>query len=97
MGGHSSGHFVPQYSDYNFTGKAHLMGEWEGSNNTADLQQLRKQILTMQKAYDNVVSPANIAKTILGQFKGFNPFNLLKHSSWCYCSSVFMFIQSNVA
>jgi hypothetical protein len=27
MGGHSSGHSVPQYSA--FTGKAHLMGEWE--------------------------------------------------------------------
>jgi hypothetical protein len=24
MGGHSSGHLVPQYSDYSFTGKAHL-------------------------------------------------------------------------
>jgi hypothetical protein len=31
MGGHSSGHLVSQYSDYNFTGKAHLMGTWEQS------------------------------------------------------------------
>jgi hypothetical protein len=28
-GGHSSGHLVPQYSDYNFMGKAHLMGAWK--------------------------------------------------------------------
>jgi hypothetical protein len=28
-GGHSSGHLVPQYSDYSFTGKAHLMGAWK--------------------------------------------------------------------
>jgi hypothetical protein len=42
----------------------------------------------MQKAYDNVVSPVTIAKTILDEFKGFNPFNLLKHSFW-YCSPVF--------
>jgi hypothetical protein len=26
----------------------------------------------MQKAYDNVVSPAYFAKTILDEFKGFN-------------------------
>jgi hypothetical protein len=38
----------------------------------------------MQKAYDNTFSPANIAKTILDKFKGFNPFTLLKHSFW-YC------------
>jgi hypothetical protein len=44
----------------------------------------------MQKAYDNVVSPANIAKTILGELKGFNPFNLLKHSFW-YLAGLFMF------
>jgi hypothetical protein len=36
----------------------------------------------MQKAYDNVVSPAYFAKTILDEFNGFNPFNLLKHSFW---------------
>jgi hypothetical protein len=45
---------------------------------TIDLWLLRQQILAMQKAYDNVVYPANIAKTILDKFKGFNPFNLLK-------------------
>jgi hypothetical protein len=26
VGGHSSGHLASQYSDYNFTGKVHLMG-----------------------------------------------------------------------
>jgi hypothetical protein len=31
------------------------------------------------KAYDNV-SPATITNTILDEVKGFNPFNLLKHS-----------------
>jgi hypothetical protein len=29
MRGRFSGHLVPQYSDYNFTGKAHFMGTWE--------------------------------------------------------------------
>jgi hypothetical protein len=53
------------------------MGTWEKCNDTVNLQQLRKQILAMQKAYDNVVSPGNIAKTILDKLKGFNPFNLL--------------------
>jgi hypothetical protein len=43
----------------------------------------------MKKAYDNVVSPAIIAKTVLDEFKGFNPFKFLKHS-W-YCSPVFFF------
>jgi hypothetical protein len=36
----------------------------------------------MQKVYDNVVSPANTAKTILDELEGSNPFNLLKHSFW---------------
>jgi hypothetical protein len=79
----------------NFAGKktkAHLMSAWEGSNNTVDLQQLRQQILAMQKAYDNV-APANIAKTILEEHEGFNPFNLLKHSFWYLAGiSVLLFI-----
>jgi hypothetical protein len=45
-----------------------------------DFWLLRQQILAMQKAYDIVVSSATIAKTILDEFKGLNPFNLLKHS-----------------
>jgi hypothetical protein len=40
------------------------MGTWEQSNNTVGLWQLWQQILAMQKAYDNVASPANIAITI---------------------------------
>jgi hypothetical protein len=59
-----------------------------------DLWLLTKQILAMQKAYDNVVSPTNIAKTILDEFKCFNLFNLLKHSFW-YCSPFFLFFQSD--
>jgi hypothetical protein len=46
----------------------------------------------MQKAYDNV-SLANVAKTILDELKGVNPFNLLKHSFWCLAGiSVLLFI-----
>jgi hypothetical protein len=29
---------------------------------------------------------------ILDEFKGFNPFNVLKHSFW-YCSPIFLFFQ----
>jgi hypothetical protein len=50
------------------------------ANNTVDLWLLRQQILAMQKACDNIVSPATIANMILDEFKGFNPFNVLKHS-----------------
>jgi hypothetical protein len=73
------------------------MGAWEQSNDTVDLWQLRQQILVMKRAYDNFVSPANIANTIMDEFKGSNPFNLLKHSFWCLAgisvllSSVFLF------
>jgi hypothetical protein len=45
----------------------------------------------MQKAYDDDVSPANIAKV-----KGFNPFKLLKYSFW-HCSPVFLFFLLDVA
>jgi hypothetical protein len=88
IGGHSSGRLVPQSSGYNFTGNAHPMGAWEQSNDTVNLWQLKQQILAMQKAYDNIVSPANIAKTILDDFKGFNLFNLLKHS-FSYLAGLF--------
>jgi hypothetical protein len=72
--------------------KSSSYGPWEQSNDTIDLWQLRKQILAMQKAYDNV-SPANIAKTILNELKGFNLFNLVKHSSWYLAGiSVLLFI-----
>jgi hypothetical protein len=49
IGRHSSGYLVPQCSDYNFTGKDHLMGAWEQSYDTENFQQLRQQILAMQK------------------------------------------------
>jgi hypothetical protein len=47
----------------------------------------------MQKAYDNAVSPANIAKTVLDELKGFHLFNLLKYSFWYLAGiSVLLFI-----
>jgi hypothetical protein len=36
----------------------------------------------MQRAYDQVISPADMAKTILDELQGFSPFNVLKHSFW---------------
>jgi hypothetical protein len=36
----------------------------------------------MQRAYDQVISPANMAKTILDELQGFNPFSILKHLFW---------------
>jgi hypothetical protein len=62
MGGHTSGHLVPQYSDYNFSGKLILWVQEKEANNTVDLWLVRQQILAMQKAYDNVVSPATLQK-----------------------------------
>jgi hypothetical protein len=46
----------------------------------------------MQKAYDSVVSPASIAKTILDELECFDPFNLLKHSWYLAGISVLLFI-----
>jgi hypothetical protein len=47
----------------------------------------------MQKAYDNVVSSASIAKAVLDKLKGFNPFNLLKLFFWYLAGiSVLLFI-----
>jgi hypothetical protein len=36
----------------------------------------------MQRACDQVISPADMAKTILDELQGFNPFLILKHSFW---------------
>jgi hypothetical protein len=46
------------------------MGAWENSNDTLNLQHLRQQILAMQRAYDQVISPAAMAKTILDELQG---------------------------
>jgi hypothetical protein len=78
--------FMPSPS---LAGKLILWAHEDKANNTVDLWLLRQQTLVMQKVYDNVVSPATITKTILDEFKGFNPFNLLKHSFW-YCSPIFL-------
>jgi hypothetical protein len=56
------------------------MGTWENSNDTLNLQHLKQQILAIQRAYDQVISPADMAKTILDELQGFNPLNVLKHS-----------------
>lgn len=42
------------------------------------MAQLCQHILEMQKVYDQTVSPANIAKMLLSELRGCNPFNLLK-------------------
>jgi hypothetical protein len=36
----------------------------------------------MQRAYDRIISPADMAKSILDKLQGFNSFNVLKHSFW---------------
>jgi hypothetical protein len=58
------------------------MGAWENSNETLNLQHLRQQILTMQRAYNQVISPADLAKTLLDELQGFNPFSVLKYFFW---------------
>jgi hypothetical protein len=62
--------------------KAPVMGAWENSNDSLNLQHLRHQMLAMQREYDQVISPANMAKTILDELPSINPFNVLKHSFW---------------
>jgi hypothetical protein len=53
------------------------------------------------RGYDDAVFPAIIANTILDEFKGFNPFNLLKYinnnnnnNNWYY-SPILLFFQLN--
>jgi hypothetical protein len=85
-----------QYNESEFCWEkinAPLMGTWAQSNDTVNLRQLRQQILAMQKAFDNDVSSAKIAKPILDELMGFNPFNLLKYSFWYLAGiSVLLFI-----
>jgi hypothetical protein len=71
--------------------KAHVMGAWE-NNNSLNLQALRQQILAMQQAHDQVVTPADIAKTVLDELQGFNPFNTLKYSFWYFIGIVLLMI-----
>jgi hypothetical protein len=71
--------------------KAHVMGAWE-NNDSLNLQALRQQILAMQRAHDQVADPADIAKTILDELQGFNPFNTLKYSFWYFIGIVLLMI-----
>jgi hypothetical protein len=75
---------VPTMSwDYSWHSiKAHVIGAWGNSNDTLNLQHLRQQILAMQRVYDQVISPADMAKIILDELQGFNPFNIIKYSFW---------------
>jgi hypothetical protein len=69
---------------------------WVHENETkdpVDLWLLRQQILSTQKAYDDDVSSANIAHTILDEVKGFNPFKLLKYSFWHWSPVLLFFSQ----
>jgi hypothetical protein len=38
----------------------------------------------MQRAHDQVISPAYMAKMILKELQGFNQLNFLKHSFWYF-------------
>jgi hypothetical protein len=66
------------------------MGAWENNNDSLNLQALRQQILAMQQARDQVSAPADIAKTMLDELQGFNPFNTLKYSFWYFIGIVLM-------
>jgi hypothetical protein len=43
------------------------MGAWKNNNDSLNLQALRQQISAMQRAHDQVVAPADRAKTILDE------------------------------
>lgn len=52
--------------------KVHVMGAWENNNDSLNLQLLRQQILAMQRAHDQVISPVDVAKMISEDLQGFN-------------------------
>jgi hypothetical protein len=68
------------------------MGAWANNNDYLNLQSLRQQILAMQQANDQVISPADVAKTILEELQGFNPLNNQKHSFWYVIGIVLLMI-----
>jgi hypothetical protein len=46
----------------------------------------------MQRAHDQVATPADIAKTILLELQGFNPFSTLKYSFWYFIGIALLMI-----
>jgi hypothetical protein len=44
----------------------------------------------MQRAPDQLAAPAGIAKTILDELQGFNPFDTLKYSFWHFIGIVLL-------
>jgi hypothetical protein len=46
----------------------------------------------MQGAHDQVIAPEDIAKTVLDELYGFNPFNTLKYSFWHLIAIVLLMI-----
>jgi hypothetical protein len=68
------------------------MGAWENNNGSLNLQHLRQQILAILRAHDQVIAPADIAKTILEELQGFNPLYTLKHSFCYFIGFIFLMI-----
>jgi hypothetical protein len=46
----------------------------------------------MQRAHDQGAAPADIAKTVLDELQGFNPFNTLKYAFWYFLGIVLLMI-----
>jgi hypothetical protein len=69
---------------------AHVMEAWENNNDSLNLQNLRQQILAMQQAHDQVSAPADVAKTILDELQGLNPFSTVKYSFWYFIGIVLL-------
>jgi hypothetical protein len=42
----------------------------------------------MQRAQNQVISPADMAKMILEELQGFNRLNFLKHSFWYFIGMI---------
>ena len=62
--------------------KAHLLGVWHSGNRSRDLIHLNQEIRNIQEARDPIINPAQVAQVeLLSELKGFNPFDLLKHTT----------------
>lgn len=70
--------------------RSHILGVWHHMNLiSVDLHSLHHEISDIQNVQLDMIDPPDLAKQVLENLKGFNPFNMLKDTLWCLLALIF--------
>jgi hypothetical protein len=83
------------YNEYQWSWehiKQHLKGVWSHTNLSLDLVVLHQEILDIQNSNLPIIQPSDVVAWVLDTLKGFNPFNILRHSFWIMLGMPFLIL-----